>query len=301
MSLVTAIITTFNRVKFLASAIDSVLAQSLDDYELLVLDNDSSDETPELVSKYADTRIRYVRHANVGISEQRNLGVKLAKSEFLAFLDDDDIWLPRKLESELEVFRTLGEDVAMVYGGFVFYNDAGAEWGKHIPHLRGFILEPLLWANDPFTGSASNPMLRKAAAVNVGSYDPRVRVGEDWELYLRLAERYRVEYTTELVLKIRQHSGARLGDKVDAALATERHVYVRYLRSMSNPLRSRYLRTMGGKCIRLGRSARGRKFLALAIVLNPRNVYAYIQFLLSFFSPASYRQFHRLYQKYLRS
>ena len=298
---VTAIITTFNRRAFLGNAIDSVLAQSLTDFELIILDNDSSDGTDALVSGYTDPRIRYRKHRAMGIAEQRNLGVDLARGEFIAFLDDDDVWLPCKLEAQYRKFLNSDGTVGLVYGGFVFYDDAGREWGTHVPRLRGSILEPLLWANDPFTGSASNPMLRKSTVVNVGGYDPRVKVGEDWELYLRLAKRYRVEFTTDVVLRIRQHSGARLGDKVDAALATERHAYVRYLRPMSNALKSRYLRTMGGKCIRLGRSARGRRFLALAIVLNPRNIYAYIQSLLSFFSPASYRHFHRLYRKYLRS
>lgn len=298
---VTAIITTFNRRAFLGNAIDSVLAQSLVDFELIILDNDSSDGTDALVSGYTDPRIRYRKHRAMGIAEQRNLGVGLARGEFIAFLDDDDVWLPCKLEAQYRKFLNSDGTVGLVYGGFLFYDDAGREWGAHLPQLIGKVIEGLLWASDPFCGSASNPMLRKSAILSLGGYDRKVAVGEDWELYLRLAERYCIEAVPEIVLRIRQHSGPRLGQKVDAALSTERHVYVRFGRGMSRALKSRYLQKIGGKYVRLGNKRRGRKFLLLAISVCRTNAYAYAQLLLSLFGGKTYHYFHRLYINHFRS
>lgn len=297
---VTAIITTFNRRAFLGNAIDSVLAQSFADFELIILDNDSRDGTDTLVSGYTDPRIRYRKHRAMGIAEQRNLGVGLARGEFIAFLDDDDVWLPSKLEAQYLKFLSSDGTVGLVYGGFVFYDDAGREWGTHKPELVGDVLEGLLWASDPFSGSASNPMLRKSTVLSLGGYDRKVAVGEDWELYLRLAERHRIEGVSELVLRIRQHSGPRLGQKVDAALGTERHVYLRFRGRMSRALKSRYLQKIGGKYVRLGHKRRGRKYLLLAISVCRTNAYAYAQLLLSLFGGETYQYFHRLYINHLR-
>ncbi len=300
MPRITVIITTFNRQKYLGSAIDSVLVQSFTDFELIILDNDSKDGTDAIVCGYTDARIRYTKHQPMGIAAQRNLGLNLSQGEFISFLDDDDIWLPSKLNLQYKKFLCSDESVGLVYGGFVFYDDSGHEWGTHKPKLTGQVLEDLLWARDPFSGSASNPMLRKAAVLSLGGYDEKILVGEDWELYLRLAERNHIEAVPETVLKIRQHTGPRLGQRVDAALRTERHVYVRFGRGMSCDLKSRYLQKIGGKYIRLGNKHRGRKYLRLAIRVYRTNAYAYVQLLLSMFNKKTYQYFHRLYINHLR-
>src|SRR5262245_17522490 len=131
MPRVSAIITTFNRPQFLQKAIRSVLTQDDPDFELLVLDNSSTDNTPEIVKSFQDPRIRYIRHEPVGISRARNLGVKESRGEFIAFLDDDDEWLPGKIRVELSLFQKGNDRVALTYGGFQWFNDHGSILYEH--------------------------------------------------------------------------------------------------------------------------------------------------------------------------
>lgn len=296
----TAIITTFNRVKFLSQAVESVLAQTLTDFELIVLDNSSCDGTSDVMARYTDPRVRYHRHEAMGISEQRNLGISLASSNYVAFLDDDDVWLPNKLAEQLKVMEQSVTATGLVYGGFRFYDDTGRRWGQHTPTLTGSVLDGLLWTRNPFCGSASNPMLDRRCVIEVGGYDTRMLVGEDWELYLRLAERYELVGVQEVVLQIRQHSGPRLGQRLDAALVTDRRVYRRFHKTMPKDLRSRYLQKIGGKYIRLNMILKGRRILIHAINLNKKNAFAYIQLIMSFTKPSIYSTIHKIYHRYLR-
>jgi glycosyltransferase involved in cell wall biosynthesis len=301
MSKVTVIITTFNRAAFLAQAIDSVLNQTINDFELIILDNNSSDKTFEVIQRYSDSRIKYVRHDNIGISSQRNMGLSMANSKYVAFLDDDDVWLNKKIEFQLSAMERSCKNTALVYGGFRFYDDYGRRWGEHLPTLVGKVLDGLLWTKDPFCGSASNPLINKECAVAVGAYSDRVQVGEDWELYLRLAERYPIVGVDEVLLEIRQHSGPRLGQRIDAALSTDRHVYRLFRKHMSKKLASRYLQKIGGKYIRLGSRLKGRKLIIAALVTHPFNLMAWVQLGLSIFDDSIYRKFHKVYHRYMRS
>lgn len=296
MPTVSAIITTFNRKQFLGLAIGSVLAQTYANFELLILDNSSSDGTEQLVAEFPDARIRYIRHPEMNIAQQRNLGLGEAQGEYVAFLDDDDEWLPRKLELQLGVFAQGSERLALVYGGLVWVDPVGRELGGFKPNLRGRVLNGLL-AQNPFTGSASNPMMRASALKAISGYDNRITTGEDWELYLRLAERYEVDYTPEPVLRIRQHPGARLGDRVADKMWLEELVLARYGAGMSRALRSFYLQKIGGKLCRIGKVAEGRRRIMRAIAAHPFNGRAYVQYASSFFGTGFYRHIHRAYRR----
>lgn len=299
MPKISAVITTFNRANFLRKAIESVLNQTYRDFELLMLDNSSADNTEEVIKSFQDSKIRYIKHTPLGISQARNLGVKEANGEFIAFLDDDDEWLPNKLQAELRVFDTSGRDAALVYGGFMRVNGDGRELNTHRPVLKGAILEDLLWQKDPFCGSASNPILRKSVIEELGGYDERVKTGEDWELYLRLAEKYKIDFTPEVVVRIRRHSGARLGDKLHDAAELEKMVLERHQRIFdANPkLKSFYLQKIGGKILRTGRGGEGRQYLRKAIKINKLNILAYFQYFFSFGGPEFYFFMHKLYKK----
>ena len=298
MPQVSAIITTFNRANFLEKAIKSVLGQTYSDFELLILDNSSIDDTQNVVKSFIDDRIRYIRHQPLNIAQARNLGVKEAKGEYVAFLDDDDEWLPNKLKAQLEVFKEGDESLGLVYGGFIWMAETGEDIKKHIPKLRGAILPDLLTQRDAFTGSASNPMLRKSAVEGLGGYNEEVLTGEDWELYLRLSEEYQVDFTEEPVVKIRHHSGARLGDKLKSAAELELMVMDRYreIFEKNQKLKSFYFQKIGGKFYRSGEVKKGKDYIARAIKIYPANFSAYGQYILSFFGQIFYRGIHKTYQ-----
>lgn len=297
MPKVSAIITTFNRADYLKKAIESVLNQTFTDFELLILDNSSTDNTESVVKSLGDNRLRYIKHKPLGISQARNLAVRESTGKFISFLDDDDIWLPCKLEKQLEVFERGDKDLSLVYGGFVKINAAGKKVGIHKPVLRGNILRELLWQKDDFTGSASNPMIKKSVIDNLGGYDEQVTTGEDWELYLRLAEKDKIDFTSEFVALIRTHSGPRLGDKLEETAQLEIKVLQRYgyIFDTAKRLKSFYNQKLGGKYIRIGQVGKGRAYILNAIRLNPINVVAYFQLFLSLLGKDFYCSVHKAY------
>jgi len=297
MPRVTAVITTFNRAPLLAGAIRSVLAQTDGDLELLVMDNASTDATEAVVRGAADARVRYIRHPPATIARARNLALAEARGEFVAYLDDDDEWLPDKVACQRAAFAAVAPDVALVYGGFARIDAGGALVETHAPVLRGRVLEALLWQRDAFTGSASNPMLRASVVRALGGYNDEMTTSEDWELYLRLAEQHAVDYVPQVVVRIRTHRGPRLGDRVRDAAAVEQLVLGRYGPVMTPALRSYYLQKIGGKLCRTGDAREGRAYIRAAVRTNPRNVLAYAQYGLSFLGDGVYRRLHAWYKR----
>ncbi len=293
---VSAIITTFNRAELLRGAIASVLLQTFREFELIILDNSSADHTRTVLARIDDPRVRCLRHPPLTIAQSRNLGLREARGEFVAFLDDDDEWLPGKLECQLARFERGTATLGLVYGGFVRIDSRGAEFETHRPVLRGKVLTDLLWQKDAFTGSASNPMLRMAALHAVGGFNDSLSTSEDWELYLRLAERYGVDYVSDVVVRIRAHAGARLGDRIGEAQKVEELVLSRYGPTMSPRLRSFYLRKIGGKLCRIGAVRDGRTRLLQAIRADPLNPLSYVQYGLSVSGAAAYERIHRCYK-----
>ena len=298
MPRVTAIITTFNRKRYLGPAIKSVLAQSFTDFELVILDNSSSDGTEDVVRSFDDNRIRYIKHPPLTIGQQRNLGLREARGEYIGFLDDDDEWLPNKLDRQVEIFQQGPPELALVYGGFVRIDSDGAEFATHHPVLRGRILLDLLWHRDAFTGSASNPLMKSSVLRELRGYNDELCTSEDWELYLRLAERFAIDFTEESILRIRSHRGPRLGDRVGEALKVEALAFNRYKSIMDDRLQSLYLQKMGGKQCRLSLGRDGRKAIIQAILLNPANLTAYAQYLISWLGTTPYQVIHRTYKRF---
>jgi len=290
---VSAIITSFNRADYLRGAIQSVLAQSFEDYELLVLDNSSADETRAVVADFVDPRIRLIVHPRQPVAAARNLGLREARGEFVAFLDDDDEWLRPKLERQLRVFERGPAALGLVYGGFVRVTSEGRESGTHRPVLRGRVFDGLLRQGDAFTGSASNPLMRTSAVREVGGFNEDLVTSEDWELYLRLAERFEVDFVPEIVVRIRTHQGARLGDRIDEARRVEELVLARYGHHMGRGLRGFYLRKIGGKLCRTGALRQGRARILEAIGLSPLHPLGYVQYGISLLGERAYDRIHR--------
>ena len=118
---VSVIIPTYNRDLLLKRAIESVLNQSFDDFEVLVVDGTRSESTRELVRSFGDGRLRYIPQKGKGIANARNLGVLKARGDFIAFVDDDDCWREDKLELQMEAFRKLPSNYGLIYTAFTYY------------------------------------------------------------------------------------------------------------------------------------------------------------------------------------
>jgi glycosyltransferase involved in cell wall biosynthesis len=186
--LISTIIPVYNGSDFLKEAIECVLEQTLQDFELIIIDDGSTDLTADIAKSYHDARIKYHYQTNQGLSRARNAGIKQAKGKYLAFLDCDDIWLPEKLETQLIQFESNSE-AGLVYCATQIY-DTNNRLVKYLPTVfEGNILKSLLMGNF-ITGSASSVMVPRVVIDNVGLFDETLGTCEDWDLWLRIAALY---------------------------------------------------------------------------------------------------------------
>lgn len=196
--LVSVIIPAYNAEAYLGEALHSVLDQTYDHLEVLVIDDGSQDRTAEIVREVAaaDERVRLLQQENGGVAAARNYGIEYARGVYIAPLDADDLFYPRKLEAQVARMEDGGERVGMVYSWWISMDQEGRVFGGASPwNLEGEVYEQLLYVN--FIGNASVPLFRRSALEQVGGYDESLRARggqgcEDWELALRVAERYEV-------------------------------------------------------------------------------------------------------------
>ncbi|MGA9059672.1 MAG: glycosyltransferase, partial [Terriglobia bacterium] len=183
---VTVIIPTFNRASIVGRAIRSVLGQTYQDWELIVVDDCSTDGTEQAVRSFSDNRIKYIRHdRNCRASAARNTGIRCAQGEYVAFLDDDDEWLPEKLQKELEVFRNSDPEVGLVYTGWIILDERGKVLKVRMETKSGWVYDALLDCN--FIGSPSRVTVKKQVLDRVAGFDETFLNAEDYEFCLRVA------------------------------------------------------------------------------------------------------------------
>lgn len=187
MSLVSVVLPTRNRSHLLARAVHSVLAQSYENLELIVVDDGSTDGTPRAMADIADPRVRYLRNDRpMGAAAARNRGISAAGGVYVAFHDDDDIWLIERLEKQLADLQRTGEDVALSLCGHFCLEASGPRYvGGHwafsgIDFTKGTTGEWALIATPGW-------LLRRAVLESVGGFDERIQVWHDWDLALRLS------------------------------------------------------------------------------------------------------------------
>ena len=184
---VSIILPTFNGGNYISKAINSVLAQSFTDYELIAIDDGSNDDTPQIVKGFAanDHRIRYVRqNCNRGFQKTLNNGLQLAKGDYIARIDDDDIWIDKdKLKQQVSYLDSHPGHV-LVGTGYIFVDDTGKEIHRYQPSETDLqIRNNILWVNG-FLHSAV--MYRRDLAIQVGGYNyPKIH-SDDYDLWLKL-------------------------------------------------------------------------------------------------------------------
>ncbi len=185
---VSVIIPTYNRAGHLREALDSVLAQEFRSFELIVVDDGSTDETPPLLLKYGDS-IRVLRQKNRGVSAARNAGIAAGRGALIAFLDSDDIWLPGKLSRQVEFFGQNPEVLICQTEELWVKNGCRVNPGKRHRKRGGMIFEPSL---ELCLVSPSAVMLRRELFDRVGVFDERLPACEDYDLWLRVSCRFPV-------------------------------------------------------------------------------------------------------------
>lgn len=208
MPTVSVIIPTFNRSKLVVKALRSVLCQTYRDYEIIVVDDGSTDDTAKALTPYMD-RIRYVYQANLGASAAQNRGVQLARGKWISILASDDLWLPAKLESQFKIVATLGNDFGACFtncdflGGMQGIPSAFEQAGLHEELPFGPLEEPfkVILARHPAIYVQSLLVLRSLIEYPNG-FDERLVVAEDTDLLFRLAFKTKFCFVNECLVRI---------------------------------------------------------------------------------------------------
>ena len=188
MPLISVIIPAYNAEKTIQETIESVVNQTFSDWELIVINDGSQDRTVDVVSQITDPRIKVFSYSNAGAPASRNRGFDNSLGQFIAFLDADDLWTTDKLESQLNALQ-LHPEAAVAYSWTNYIDESGnfLKQGGHII-CNGDVYSKLLVRN--FLENGSNPLIKREAINEVGGFDESLKGGQDWELYLRLGEKY---------------------------------------------------------------------------------------------------------------
>jgi glycosyltransferase involved in cell wall biosynthesis len=201
---VSVIIPTYNYSRFIGEAIDSALAQTRAPLEVIVVDDGSTDGTAEVLAAYGD-RIRVLRQKNSGVAMARNAGIAAARGEYLAFLDSDDAWYPRKLERQMPRFDA-EPSLGLVHCGAETIDSEGRTLKMSVDGMEGQVAEAMLRLDrEVIMPQGSSIVVPKRVAEEIGGFDARLPPSEDWDFCYRVAARYAVGYVAEVLVRYRLH------------------------------------------------------------------------------------------------
>lgn len=267
--LVSVIIPTYNQAKFLGHAINSVFSQTHKNFELIIVDNYSEDQTEALVSSYKDPRINYFKFKNHGIiAASRNLGIDNSTGEYVAFLDSDDLWKHDKIEKQLGVFKRKPE-AGIVYSDYEIIGENGEaiDSRKYRPiHHEGNVSDKLLHYN---FAALSGIIVKRSCLEDTGKFNEHKELVtcEDWELLLRLSLKYKFYWTHSRDFFYRIHQGSKSNsyERVTAILAALDSFYSasnlsETVHQIKNSVYSNAFKLAAMHCFYLCESAKLRKF-----------------------------------------
>lgn len=225
---------THNRAKFLSEAIDSVLLQSFKDWELIIIDDNSTDNTEELIKKYQenDERIKYFKNeVNLGIAKSRNKALENSQGKYIAVLDSDDIWFDSdKLKKQFEILEK--DNYVLVGSGVMEIDEDGLEKRCYLnPNSNEKIRKRFLYRN-PF--AHSSVMFDRESALDVGGYRENFLVGEDYDLFLRLGLKGKLININDFLIKYRIHSQNECAQKKLQALKNNLQIIKQYKNKYPN-------------------------------------------------------------------
>jgi glycosyltransferase involved in cell wall biosynthesis len=274
---VSVIIPTFGRPEFLSRAVKSAAQQTRPPEEIIVVDDnepgsDAREATRAMIPRLESSfRVRYLPLGrNSGGGAARNAGVAESTGAYIAFLDDDDWWLPRKLERQLALLADASHGVGLVYTGRRIVNEAGNLKRERTPVHRGRIGPILLGEN--VIGTASCALVSRQAFDAVGGFDPSLPARQDLDLWVRIAKDYEIEFVPEPLTVQTEHDSGRVSRTYAAKAAglesfIEKH---RHALRADPAARARNHYVLGRFYLKHGRPLRGRRFLLKSLLVRPR-------------------------------
>lgn len=198
------VIAVYNSEKFVEEAIESILNQTYQDFEIIVVDDGSTDESADIIKSFNDKRIIYMYQENQGHADAKNKGVLRSKGKYKAFLDSDDVWLPEKLEKQVAILDS-NPEIALVYSDCYYADVRGKVMARAFKRAKPFrvaVFSQLFLSNFiPF----STVVVRKEIFEKVGLFNPKYFIAPDYDLFLRIAKHFKIEYVDLPLAKYRIH------------------------------------------------------------------------------------------------
>ncbi len=209
---ISVFITSYNQKKYLVEAVESVLAQTLKPFEIIIVDDCSTDGSREIIESYAYTHPKLIRpfyhERNLGIGKNKAFAQKQARGEWLTYLDGDDRFLPEKLEME---FKTLQQhpDSKVVYSNFYSINEEGKRsrlWVDKTPPPSGYIFSQVFSRSFPHNTLFRNELISSDCLKKIGYYDEERITHEDWDFKIRLSKHFNITYCPMALIERREHA-----------------------------------------------------------------------------------------------
>ncbi len=299
---ISVVIPAYNAARWIGETLESVLAQTYQDFEVIVVDDGSTDETAAVVGEFGG-RVRCIQQPNRGQASARNAGIRAARGEYIAFLDADDLWLKEKLHIQVGLLKSSG--LAWVYSDAIaFDNQTGRvlfRFGQVDRQYAGDILELLFFTD--FIPSPT-PVIRKSVFEQVGCFDEHktVQNREDWAMWLRIAACYPVGLTPEPLAEYRVHPTSMTGAE-DPLIRLNGHLAVIEIAVAREPLRlgryrsqviSKHHLIVGKSYAGMGQTKAARAMFSTAILYDPGRAAGYVFWLSTWLGPKFLRGLHRI-------
>ena len=297
MPKVSVIIPTFNRAEVLHSAISSVLNQTFQDFEIIIVDDASRDNTREVVDHFHDARIKYLHHEkNKGEAGARNTGILNADGQYIAFLDDDDEWLPDKLRLQVDLLDNSEPNIGLIYSGYSKIDRiSNKTLYQKIPIRRGKVYKYLRLEN--VIGAPSTVLLKRACIEKVGLFDENIAYGLDYDFWIRVSKYFHFEFIEKSLVKYYVHED-QLSNNPEIVLKGFKDMINKYGEEIiyKSKLRDKFLQVGALFCYK-GDMKKGRESFIHAIKADPLDLRNYFYLGCSLLGAKNFRRMGYLKDK----
>ena len=283
MSEISVILPTYNRAPFIKRSVESILRQTFGDFELIIVDDGSTDSTEEIVRSITDPRIVYVRHSpNRGAAVSRNEGLKLATGKYIAFHDSDDEAFPERLEEGYKALSASGAGVGLVYSG-AYTVIGGRKYRFPVPRFAACeYVYPKALRYGLYNIPLITCMLRREVFDKAGTFSLKQKAFIDLEFFMRVSRHYRFDYIDKPLAVFYFTEGCITSDMKNV-LSAKKRIFVTYYGDIKNDRRavSAHFREIGHSYCMCGNVRKGRKFLLAALETDIRNAPAFLYLVFS--------------------
>ncbi len=293
---VSVIIPTYNRAHLIKRAIQSVLNKTYQNFEIIVVDDGSVDNTEEVVKNFNNQKIRYIRYnENKGVAAARNTGIKATRGDYIAFQDSDDEWFPNKLERQMEVFKNVSPDVGVVYTGtWRIRNNERI----YLPLFTGKQREGNICKElkENFVMPAPAAIVKKECFNRVGMFEERLPRLVDWELWLRISKYYEFKYISE-PLVTQYYTPNSISTDLNAYIEAHKLILEKHFEEFkkNKKLLAKHLLAIGTRLCLVGKTPQGRRYFLESFKTFPLNTKSLLAILISLFGSAFYNKITKLH------